>query len=124
MTPPHTPPAETSSAPDEVLLAISTFPDCETAVRIAERLVSERLAACANIGPEVQSIYWWEGKVENASETMVFFKTTRACIASFQERLKSLHPYDVPEMICTSVVSGLPEYLAWLRNSCGTAGAP
>ena len=102
----------------EVLLAISTFPDRETATRIAEQLVSERLAACANIGADVQSIYQWEGKVERAQETIVFFKTTRLRYAEFEERLKALHPYDVPEIICSSVTAGLPAYLEWVRECC------
>jgi periplasmic divalent cation tolerance protein len=82
--------------------------------------VSERLAACANIGAEVQSIYWWKGELENARETMVFFKTTAACFPRFEERLKGLHPYDVPEIICTGVLAGLPDYLQWVKDSCAT----
>ncbi len=102
----------------EVLLAISTFPDRATATRIAEQLVSERLAACANIGADVQSIYRWKGKIEHAQETLVFFKTTQLRYGEFEEKLKALHPYDVPEIICSSVTVGLPAYLDWVRESC------
>lgn len=101
-----------------VVIAISTFPDRGTASRIAEQLVSERLAACANISADVQSIYWWEGKLEQAGETLVFFKTTEARFAQLRERLHVLHPYDVPEIICTNVADGLPAYLSWVRESC------
>lgn len=86
-----------------VLVVTSTFPDRDTAARIAEQLVTERLAACANIAAEVQSIYRWQGKIENAQETLVFFKTTEAAFRDFEARLKSLHPYEVPEIICTVV---------------------
>ncbi len=74
-----------------VVIAISTFPDRGTASRVAEQLVSERLAACANISADVQSIYWWQGKLEQAGETLVFFKTTQARFAQLRERLHLLH---------------------------------
>lgn len=101
----------------EVLLVISTFPDAETAQRSARELVTETLAACANILPQVQSIYRWQGKVEDATETLVFFKTTKGRYAEFQTRLSELHPYDVPEIIAFSPTAGLPEYLRWVTES-------
>src|SRR5664279_1862553 len=97
---------------DEIMLALSTFPDIETARRIARQLVTENLAACANIVPAVESIYRWQDKIENAQETLVFFKTTAARYSAFQDRLKSLHPYEVPEIICLPIADGLPEYLS------------
>ena len=106
---------------DEILLALSTFPDAETARRIAEQLVTEHFVACANILPGVQSIYHWQGKVEKASETIVFFKTTESCLAAFQAKLKALHPYDVPEIVTVRISDGLPEYLQWVRENCPTA---
>lgn len=103
---------------DEILLVFSTFPDAETARRIAQQLVTENLAACANIIPAIESIYRWQDKIENASETLVFFKTTAGRSAAFQDKLKSLHPYDVPEIICLRIADGLPEYLKWVSASC------
>ena len=104
---------------EELLLALSTFPEIETARRIAQQLVTENLAACANIVPAVESIYRWQGKIENAQETLVFFKTTAARYTAFQDRLKSLHPYEVPEIICLRIAAGLPEYLRWVsENTC------
>lgn len=99
---------------DEALLACSTFPEIETARRIARQLVTENLAACANIVPAIESIYRWENKIENAQETLVFFKTTTARYPAFQERLKALHPYDVPEIISVRIADGLPDYLRWV----------
>ncbi len=58
---------------EELLLVLSTFPDAETARRIAHELVVERFAACANIIPQIESIYWWEGKIENGAETLAAF---------------------------------------------------
>jgi periplasmic divalent cation tolerance protein len=103
--------------PDEILLAFSTFPDIQTARRIARTLVTEKFAACANIIPAVESIYRWQGKVEQGNETLVLFKTTAARSATFQEKLKSLHPYDVPEIICLPIVEGSPEYLRWVIDN-------
>ena len=105
---------------DEVLLAISTFPDAETATRIARQLVNDKLVACTNIGAPVQSIYHWQGKLEEAHETMVFFKTTAARFDALQAALRALHPYDVPELVALRVADGLPEYLRWVTDSCAT----
>lgn len=100
---------------EKTCLACSTFPDIETARRIARQLVTENLAACANIVPAVESIYRWHDKIENAEETLVLFKTTAARYSAFQDRLKSLHPYEVPEIICLRIADGLPEYLRWVE---------
>jgi periplasmic divalent cation tolerance protein len=103
---------------EELLLALSTFPDAETARRIAQQLVTENLAACANIIPAVESIYRWQDKIENSAETFVFFKTTAERYGAFQEKLKSLHPYEVPEIICLRIADGLPQYLRWVIAGC------
>ncbi len=103
---------------DQVLLAISTFPDVETASRIAEALVTENVAACANLFPGVHSIYRWKEKIETAGEVMVFFKTSEVRKAAFEEKLRSLHPYEVPELICIKIDSGSPDYLRWVIDNC------
>ena len=103
---------------DQVLLAISTFPDVETANRIAEELVAEKLAACANLLPAVHSIYHWKEKIETSGETMVLFKTTEARLNEFSEKLRSLHPYEVPELICIKVDAGSADYLRWVTDNC------
>src|SRR3954467_269542 len=103
---------------DEVVLAISTFPDAETAKRIATQLVEARLAACANIGMPGESIYRWEGKLESAQEGLVFFKTTHGRFSDLMTTIKALHPYDVPEIICVDVTNGFPAYLRWVEDSC------
>jgi periplasmic divalent cation tolerance protein len=103
---------------DQVLLVISTFPDAETANRIAEALVTENLAACANLFPSVHSVYRWKEKIETAGEVMVFFKTTEDRVAAFDEKLRSLHPYEVPELISIKVDGGSPDYLRWILDGC------
>jgi periplasmic divalent cation tolerance protein len=106
---------------DKILVALSTFPDAETARRISNELVAESFAACANILPAVESIYRWKGNVENGTETLVFFKLCEDCRSDFQEKLRSLHPYEVPEIIFIPVAGGLPDYLHWVaENSVDT----
>lgn len=102
---------------DETVLAFSTFPDVENARRIARELVIGNFAACANVFPKIESIYSWQGKIEQEDETMVLFKTTAARFAAFQEKLQSLHPYDVPEIICTPIAAGSPPYLEWVKEN-------
>jgi periplasmic divalent cation tolerance protein len=105
----------------KILLALSTFPDAEIARRISSQLVSERFAACANILSSVESIYRWNEKIESGNETLVFFKVSEEGQSAFQEKLRALHPYEVPEIIFLSVASGLPEYLQWVAQNCGQA---
>ena len=106
---------------EKILLALSTFPDTEIARRISNELVSERFAACANILPCVESIYRWKEKIESGNETLVFFKVGENRQSAFQDKLRSLHPYDVPEIIFIPVASGLPAYLHWVAENCGQA---
>lgn len=103
---------------DEVLLVLSTFPDVATARRVGRELVEQRCAACANILPQVESIYWWEKKVESANETLVLFKTTADRYAALETTLRQLHPYEVPEIIAMKVEQGSPDYLRWVSENC------
>ena len=103
---------------EKVLLALSTFPDQETAREISNELVTKKLAACANILPGVESIYRWKEKIESGNETLVLFKLSEDRHSAFQEKLRSLHPYEVPEIIFIPISSGLPEYLRWVTENC------
>src|ERR1700738_794960 len=101
-----------------VLLALSTFPDSETAQRISNQLITEKFTTCANILSPVESIYRWKEKIETGNETLVFFKLSEDRQNMFQEKLRSLHPYEVPEIIFIPISNGLPEYLRWVADSC------
>ena len=105
--------------PEKILLALSTFPDADTARQISDELVTQRFAACANILPSVESIYRWKDNIESGNETLVLFKLSENRQSAFQDKLRSLHPYDVPEIIFVPVAGGLPEYLQWASESCG-----
>jgi periplasmic divalent cation tolerance protein len=95
----------------------STFPGADIARTSAKTLVEEKLAACANILPQVESIYHWKGKIETGAEVMVLFKTTRERYAEFEQRLRALHPYEVPEIVALELTAGLPAYLDWIADS-------
>lgn len=102
----------------DVCIAIFTnFGDAETARKAARALVEEKLAACANIIPQIESIYHWKGKIESGAEAMVIFKTTREKYPAFEQRLRELHPYEVPEIVAIEIAAGLPAYLDWVGES-------
>jgi periplasmic divalent cation tolerance protein len=103
---------------DEIVLAFCTFPETETARKIARELVELRLAACGNVLPQIHSVYRWQGKIESADEALTIFKLPASRYAEFETKLRSLHPYDVPEIISFKIDNGLPEYLRWVAGSC------
>jgi periplasmic divalent cation tolerance protein len=103
---------------DQILLAITTFPDADTATRVAQTLIEEKFAACANLLPAVHSICRWKEKIETAGEVMVFFKTIQDRQAAFEKKLCSLHPYEVPELIFVKIDSGSSDYLHWVTDNC------
>lgn len=101
---------------DPVVLALSTCPDEATARQIAEHLVTERLATCVNRVSGVQSTYFWEGRLNDDAEVLLIIKTTAARIPSLEERLKALHPYELPELLVLGVSGGNEHYLEWVRE--------
>ncbi len=106
----------------EVLLVVTTLPDRATAERIAEALVTARVAACVNVLAECTSVYRWQGKIERAGEVPMLIKTTRDTYAKLEEILRSMHPYDVPEIVALPVTAGLPPYLDWVTQETKDKG--
>jgi periplasmic divalent cation tolerance protein len=102
----------------DALIAFCTFPDAETARKIVKEVVDLRHAACGNILPQIHSIYRWQGNVESADEVLAVFKLDAARYAEFESKIRSLHPYDVPEITSCQIDHGLPEYLRWIAESC------
>ncbi len=101
---------------DTVLLCYCTCPDAASARRIAEALVTERLAACVNQLPGIRSTYRWQEAVQTDSEELLLIKTTDTRLAALERRLLELHPYEVPELIAVPVVQGHEAYLDWVRQ--------
>jgi len=96
------------------LLAFTTCPDAESARRIARSLVESGVAACVNVLPPMESVYRWKGNVEEASERLLIMKVSRGNYDGLEQRIRELHPYELPEIVAISIDAGLPEYLAWI----------
>jgi periplasmic divalent cation tolerance protein len=94
----------------------TTLPDESIARQLATTLVSERLAACAQVLGPVSSTYRWKGEVEHAQEWYCHLKTTLRQLPELQKRIRELHPYEVPEIIALPVVDGDERYLEWIRE--------
>lgn len=101
----------------DVLICFCSCPDIATAGRIAEALVEERLAACVNVLPGLQSVYRWQGQIQRDAEVLLLIKTTRARYPALQARLPQLHPYELPELLAVEAAAGLPAYLQWVAES-------
>ena len=100
----------------ETLLVLTNCPDEATANALALALIEDRLAACVNILPRVQSIYRWQGAVESASEIPLLIKSTVGRYAELEAAIRARHPYDVPEIIALPITQGLPAYLNWVAT--------
>ena len=102
-----------------VLTCFCTCPDPASAERIAEALVSERLAACVQLLPGATSVYRWQGRIERAAEALLLIKTTSERLPALQQRLPQLHPYELPELVAVEAAGGLPAYLDWVAAATG-----
>lgn len=100
-----------------VQLILCTCPDRNTAETIARRLVTDGLAACVNIVPQLTSIYSWQGHVETAEECLLLIKARQDNYPTIEVAIRKQHPYDLPEIIAVPVQQGLPDYLHWI-SSC------
>ncbi|WP_018604684.1 divalent-cation tolerance protein CutA [Uliginosibacterium gangwonense] len=98
------------------LIVLCNAPDQACAEQIAQICVERRLAACVNILAPCQSVYRWQGKVERATEIPLLIKTTEAAYPALEALVRSLHPYEVPEIIALCPATGLPAYLNWLAT--------
>lgn len=99
---------------EQVLLVMTNLPDLPSAQAMARALVGAKLAACVNILPGVQSVYRWQGELEEASEASLLVKTTQGRYTQVQQAIIAAHPYDVPEVIALPLADGYPPYLHWV----------
>ena len=101
---------------------IIVFVTCESkeeAEKIAQAVVTEKLAACVNVLPGIRSCYVWEGKMTWAEEVLLVIKTTRGRFGQLRNRVKALHSYEVPEVVSVSVDEASQSYLDWIDTSVG-----
>lgn len=100
-------------------IVLTTVGSEEEAKKIAHALVDGRLAACVNIVPRIESVYRWQGKVEEAQESLLIIKTTSAMISSLRDSLQQVHSYELPEFLVLAVEAGSEAYLNWVAESVG-----
>jgi len=98
------------------VIIVSTFPSKQSVTSIANKLVKKKLAACVNI-TNISSIYAWKGKIENQSEYLALFKTSKKNQFKLKKELQKLHPYDIPEIAEINVDSINQSYLKWIVDS-------
>lgn len=99
---------------EQAIMVLTNLGDMESARTLARALVERRLAACVNLLPGVQSVYRWQGVVEEAAEVTMLIKTSAARYAELEQAIRQLHPYELPEIISAPVAAGLPAYLEWI----------
>jgi periplasmic divalent cation tolerance protein len=97
-------------------IIVSTYPDKKSILKISNELVKAKIIACVNFS-KISSVYAWQGKIENSSEYLALFKTTDKNKKILKEKIKSSHPYDVPEIVEIEVKSINKPYLDWLIDS-------
>ena len=102
---------------DRIIVLITASSEDE-ARNIAELLVNGKKAACVNIVPGVDSLFWWEGKIESARESLLLVKTKASLLPEIVELVKRTHSYEVPEIIALPIIAGSEDYLKWLDIAC------
>lgn len=95
-------------------LVLSTCPDRASAEQIADALLARRLAACVNLLPGIESRYHWNGRIESSMETLLLIKTVDDRLEALSAAIRSLHPYELPEVIAVQAASGLEDYFCWI----------
>ena len=100
--------------PGNAIFVVTQLPDRDSARALARRLVERRLAACVNIGTQVDSLYHWRGQFETTQEYPVVIKTSGARYAEVEAEIRANHPYELPEIVVVPIADGLPAYLSWI----------
>ncbi len=100
----------------DTLLVYITTPDIEEAEAMATDLIAHKLAACANILPSIYSIFYWEGKLNKKTESLLLLKTTQEKFPHLMIRAKQLHSYKIPCIVAVPLESGLPDFLEWIKK--------
>ena len=98
----------------EFILVLTTVPNKATAEEISRLVVREGLAACATITGVCTSLYWWKNEISQDEEFLLIIKTKASLYAELEEKIKEIHPYEVPEILALPLIQGLPEYLNWI----------
>ena len=100
----------------DIRVVLVTAPEAAVGRRIASTLVEERLAACVNLVPGISSIYRWDGGVQEDVEVLLVVKTSEARCSELADRVRELHPYELPEVLALTAAGGSAPYLDWVRQ--------
>jgi periplasmic divalent cation tolerance protein len=101
----------------EYVVVMTTLPADADGQAFGRALVDEKLAACVNLLPLMESVYRWEGRIEQETERQLLIKTSRDRVPALWDRVRELHPYEVPEFVVLSVADGNEAYLRWVGDS-------
>ncbi|MCD5404950.1 MAG: divalent-cation tolerance protein CutA [Desulfotomaculum sp.] len=104
---------------EEYIQVFTTTEKEEDAKKIAKTIVEERLAACVQILGPITSTYWWEESIETSKEWLLFIKSKKSMYEELEKAIKSIHPYQVPEIIAVPVTAGSKDYLEWIKKELG-----
>lgn len=96
------------------ILILCTCPEGNVAADMAEALVADRIAACVNIIPGLSSWFRWRGQIDRADELLLIIKTTHDHYHDVEKKIRSMHPYELPEIIAVPITQGLADYLNWI----------
>lgn len=99
------------------IIVLITTSSKKEANRIAQALLKNKLAACVNIVEKIKSLFWWQAKIDCASEALLIIKSKKSKLNQIIRRVKSLHSYDTPEIIALPIIGGEKKYLRWLNES-------
>ena len=99
------------------LVVFVTCPTKRIAHRLTRALLERRLVACVNILPSVESLFWWEGRIDKASEFLLLIKTRRSCFEALRQTVCRLHPYETPEVIALPIILAHRPYVEWIQQS-------
>ncbi|XP_038886215.1 protein CutA, chloroplastic [Benincasa hispida] len=108
---------EGSSAAVPSIVVYVTVPNREAGKKLAESIVKEKLAACVNIVPGIESVYQWKGEIQTDPEELLIIKTRQSLLGALTDHVKANHPYEVPEVIALPINGGSLEYLEWIKSS-------
>jgi len=100
------------------IVVLVTAKDKKEAGKICRGLLEAKLIACANIVEGVQSLFWWQGKIDSSEEVLLVLKTKKILFKKVITQVKSLHSYQTPEIIALPLVAGSEDYLRWISSSC------
>ena len=106
----------------ETRVILITVPTRDEAARLAKTLVEERLAACVNVIPAIQSFFYWKGHLQEENESLLLVKTERHRYRALEARVRELHSYTVPEILSVPIEHGLPAYVSWVHQNVQPEG--